>query len=131
MSFRFTLRAVIPASPRAVYDAWLDGRRHAAMTGGKARASARKGARFTAWDGYITGRNLVLEPGRRIVQSWRTTEFDADDPDSEIELLLAPVKGGTRLTLHHRNVLDGQTSYRDGGWQEFYFAPMKAYFSSR
>ena len=130
MAFRFTLTATIPAPPKAVYDAWLDSRSHGAMTGAKAKASAKKGAAFTAWDGYITGRNLVLEPGRRIVQSWRTTAFAEADPDSEIELLLAPAKTGTRLTFRHRNVPDGQTGYRDG-WKDYYFAPMKAYFAER
>lgn len=130
MALRFTLSALIPATPREIYDAWLDGRRHGAMTGAPARASARKGGRFSAWDGYITGRNLDLEPGRRIVQSWRTSEFAEGDADSEIELLLTPVKTGTRLTLRHRNVPEGHTGYRDGGWREFYFEPMKAYFSA-
>jgi activator of HSP90 ATPase len=128
---RFTLTATIPAPPKAVYDAWLDSRSHGAMTGAKAKASAKQGAAFTAWDGYISGRNLVLEPGRRIVQSWRTTAFANADPDSEIELLLAPAKTGTRLTLRHRNVPDGHSGYRDGGWRDFYFAPMKAYFAKR
>ncbi len=131
MALRFTLKATIPAPPQAVYDAWLDSRAHSAMTGARARASARAGGTFTAWDGYISGRNLRLEPGKRIVQSWRTTKFEKDDPDSEIEVLLAPAKTGTRLTLRHRNVPDGHTGYRDGGWQDFYFAPMKDYFAKK
>lgn len=39
-------------------------------------------------NGYIIGRNLALESGKRIVQSWRTKKFTAADPDSEIEVLL-------------------------------------------
>ena len=132
MPFEFTLSDVIPASPRAVYDAWLSSESHTAMTGGQpARLSDEAGAEFSAWNGYITGRNLRLEPGRRIVQSWRTTKFSKDDADSEIDVLLEPVEGGTRLTLSHRNVPDGHTSYRDGGWQRSYFEPMKAYFAAR
>jgi activator of HSP90 ATPase len=131
MAFAYTLAATIPATPRQVYDAWLSSRAHGAMTGGTATMSARKGARVSAWDGYITGRNLKLEPGRRIVQSWRTTKFAASDPDSEIDVRLAPAKTGTRLTLRHRNVPDGHTSYRDGGWRDFYFIPMKEYFAAR
>jgi activator of HSP90 ATPase len=131
VAFDFALTAVVPASPQEVYDAWLDSRAHSAMTGGKARVSAKPGAAFTAWDGYISGRNVTLEPGRRIMQTWRTTKFAKADPDSEIEVLLAAVEGGTRLTLHHTNVPDGHTSYRDGGWQENYFAPMKEYFAER
>ncbi|HUI18056.1 MAG TPA: SRPBCC domain-containing protein [Alphaproteobacteria bacterium] len=132
MPFEFTLVDVIPASPQAIYHAWLSSSGHAGMTGGQpASTSAKEGAEFTAWNGYISGRNLTLEPGRRIRQSWRTTKFAARDADSEIEVLLEPTAGGTRLTLRHSNVPDGHTSYRDGGWQRSYFEPMKAYFAAR
>ncbi len=131
MSFEFSLSDVIPATPQEIYDAWLDSRGHGGMTGSKAHISAKAGAEFSAWDGYISGRNIKLEPGRRIVQSWRTTQFDKSDADSQIEVLLEPAEGGTKLTLRHSNVPNGHTSYRDGGWQEHYFEPMKKYFSRR
>jgi activator of HSP90 ATPase len=130
MSFEFTVSDVIPASPQAIYDAWLDAKGHAAMTGGKvAVCSTTPGGIFTVWGGYITGKNIVLEHGRRIVQSWRTTKFTAADPDSQIEVILEPVTGGARVTVRHTNVPDGHTSYRDGGWQRSYFEPMKLYFA--
>ena len=131
MPFEFTVSDTIPAKPKEVYDAWLDSRRHSAMTGAKAKASAKEGAAFTAWDGYISGRNVKLEPGRRIVQSWSTTQFTDADPDSQIDVLLEPVAKGTKLTLRHSNVPDGHNGYRDGGWQDYYFEPMKAYFADR
>jgi activator of HSP90 ATPase len=131
MVLTFTLSAILPAEPEEVYDSWLDSRRHSAMTGAEAHASAKAGAEFTAWDGYISGRNIALERPRRIVQSWRTSQFAETDPESRIEVLLEKVAGGTKLTLHHSNVPDGHTSYRDGGWQDYYFAPMQAYFSRR
>lgn len=131
MALTFTLSAILPAEPEEVYDSWLDSRGHSAMTGAEAHASAKAGAEFTAWDGYISGRNIALERPRRIVQSWRTSQFAETDPESRIEVLLEKVAGGTKLTLHHSNVPDGHTSYRDGGWQDYYFAPMQAYFSRR
>jgi activator of HSP90 ATPase len=129
MAFKFTVSETFPATPKALYDAWLDGKRHGRMTGAAATGTAREGTPFTAWDGYIRGRNLELEPGERIVQSWRTTEFAEDDPDSKITITLKPVKGGTRLILLHTNVPDGQTGYRQG-WLDSYFTPMKAYFAA-
>lgn len=129
MAFEFTVSDIIPASPRQIYEAWLSSDGHTAITGGAAAdASAEEGAAFTAWDGYISGRNLTLEPHRRIVQAWRTTQFDDADPDSEIEVTLEPVPGGTKLTLRHSNVPDGHLGYRDGGWQDYYFETMKAHF---
>lgn len=128
MAFEFSVSDVIPATPREIYDAWLSSTGHAKITGGHAaEASAAVGDRFTAWDGYICGKNLELEPWRRFVQSWRTTQFAESDADSRIELLLEPVAGGTRVTLHHSRVPDGHTTYREG-WQTHYFDPMKAHF---
>lgn len=127
--YDFTVSDVVPASPQAVYDAWLDAGGHSKMTGAPATASREVGGRFTAWDNYISGENLVLEPGRRIVQSWRTSAFTEDQESSEIEVLLESVEGGTRITLHHRNVPVDHTGYEDGGWQDNYFEPMKAYFA--
>jgi len=86
-------------------------------------------AEVSAWDGYITGRNLELVPGERIVQSWRTTQFTDEHEDSVITMTLEDVEDGTLVTLVHSNVPDGQTSYEQGGWQEYYFEPMKEYFA--
>ena len=129
MPFSFTLTDVIPATPQQIYDTWLDSRGHTKMTGSAARAKPTQGAAFSAWGGYIKGKNLILEPGRRIVQSWRTTKFTRQDTDSQIEVLLEAVPEGTRITLHHSNVPDGHAGYQDGGWQQHYFEPMKQYFA--
>jgi uncharacterized protein YndB with AHSA1/START domain len=65
-----------PAKPADVFAAWLDSVAHGAMTGrGRAKIDPRVGGAHTAWNGYIQGETLELEPGRRIVQSWRTSEF--------------------------------------------------------
>jgi len=130
MAFSFTLTDLIPATPQQIYDAWLSSRGHAKMTGSAARAKPEEGAAFSAWGGYIKGRNVTLEPGRRIVQSWRTTKFAREDPDSQIEVLLEPFADGTRITLRHTNVPDGHTGYQEGGWQQHYFEPMKQYFGA-
>jgi activator of HSP90 ATPase len=129
MTYDFNLSCTLPASPEAVYDAWLDSQRHGAMTGAPATIGNRVGEHYAAWDGYITGKTLELVPGRRIVQSWRTSEFEESDPDSTVTVDLERTRTGTRLTLTHSGVPDGQTDYENGGWRDFYFAPMKAYFA--
>ncbi len=129
MTYDFKLSCTLPASPEAVYDAWLDSECHSAMTGAPAKIGKRVGDSYAAWDGYIAGKTLELVPGRRIVQSWRTSEFSHRDPDSTITVELEPTKTGTRLTLTHSGVPDDQTDYENGGWRDFYFSPMKAYFA--
>ena len=129
MPYNFTLTTLIPASPQEIYDAWLDSVTHSEMTRAKALMSDEIGAEVSAYDGYITGRNLELVPGERIVQSWRTTQFADEHEDSLIAVTLEDADTGALLTLVHTNVPDDQTSYELGGWEEYYFEPMKAYFS--
>jgi len=131
MTYDFKLECDLAAPPNAVYEAWLDSGAHSAMTGGEAKIDKRVGGAYTAWDGYISGKTLELRPGERIVQSWRTTRFRAADADSTIAVQFAPIKAGTRLTLSHKGVPDGQTTYEKSGWRDFYFEPMKAYFKRR
>lgn len=120
---------MVPADPETVYRAWLSSAGHSAMTGGAALIDPKIGGAFTAWDGYISGATLELESPRRIVQSWRTTEFDNDDPDSTIEVLLDATADGTLVTIQHRGVPDEQLGYELVGWHDSYFEPMIDYFS--
>jgi len=129
MGYDFEVSDTIPATAHDVYAAWMSSEGHSAMTGADAQVDPRVGGTHSAWDGYITGRTVALEPDRRIVQTWRTSEFADEHPDSQIEVLLEPVEGGTRLTVRHTNVPDGQLGYQHGGWQESYFDPMRAYFA--
>ena len=124
--------AVIPAAPEAVYKAWLSGKQHGEMTNTPAaKISARVGGPFTAGGGYMWGKTLELNPQRRIVQSWRTTEFPEDAPDSRLEVILEKAKGGTRITVVQTEIPPGQgASYRQG-WVDYYFAPMKQYFAGK
>jgi activator of HSP90 ATPase len=97
------------------------------MTGGQAKVSTVKGEKFRAWDGCITGQNLELDPPRRILQRWRTSDFEETDEGSLLELLFAAGGSGTRLTIYHSNLPAHGMQYQQG-WIDAYFNPMKAYF---
>ena len=127
MSLEFEISDSFPVPPQVVYDTWLDSDGHGAMIGSVASASNEVGGEFTAHDGYITGKNLELTPGKLIRQSWRTQQFADSDPDSELEITLEPEGDGTRLTLKHTNLSDDGMHYKTG-WVEHYFEPMKAHF---
>ena len=129
MSKAFIVADVIPASPEEIYLAWLDSEGHSQMTGSTARVSDQVGESFEAWDGYIQGRNLALEPGKRISQAWRSTEFEPTDEDSLVEIALEPTASGTKVTIRHSNLPENGDQYRQG-WIDFYFQPMKDYFKA-
>jgi activator of HSP90 ATPase len=98
------------------------------MTESSAEIDPRIGGRHSSGDGYIWGENLELEPGVRIVQSWRTTDFDDSDPDSRLELTFEETDEGSLLTLRHTNIPSGQGESYHKGWEEYYFDPMEEYF---
>ncbi|HWZ05017.1 MAG TPA: SRPBCC domain-containing protein [Mucilaginibacter sp.] len=128
MALSFTVSAIIPASKEAIYDAWLDNKQHAQMTGtGSAIASHKVGDAFMAHDDYITGTNVELTPYSKIVQRWRSADFADNDEDSVITVTLEDATCGTMVTLTHSNLPPHGSQY-ESGWVTHYFEPMKVYF---
>jgi activator of HSP90 ATPase len=124
----FKISEIIKTEPEELYLAWLNSKKHAAFTGASAKISPKVGGSFSAWDGYIFGKNLKLEPPKKIVQAWRTTEFDKSDPDSKLEITFTKARGGTKITFTHSNIPDGQSDEYKQGWKDYYFTPMKKFF---
>ena len=62
MKTHFRLTAQFAVKPEVLYRAWLSSKQHSAMTGSAAKVQARVGGAFSAWDGYITGKTLELQP---------------------------------------------------------------------
>jgi len=129
MKNEFTLTVTLPASAEEIYEAWLSTNGHSQMTGSPAKVDGRVKGDFTAWDGYIQGTTLELQPYRRILQAWRTTDFPPGSADSRLEVLLEAVEGGVQITLHHSDIPAGQGEEYRQGWEDYYFQPMQAYFS--
>jgi activator of HSP90 ATPase len=133
MSLRFgsirQTQFVPNVKPEQVYRAFLNPRTHSAFTGSKATGTGRVGGKFTAWDGYITGKTLQLKNGKKIVQAWRTTEFPAQYPDSRLELNFKAKKGGTEIVMVHSKVPASQTAQYREGWMSSYWDPLREYFS--
>jgi activator of HSP90 ATPase len=125
MEFRIT--TIIPATAETIYKTWLNSEGHGNMTGGGASITDRVGDGFKAWDGYIQGKNIELEPNKRILQRWRTSQFREDEEDSQLEIMLQDIGGITELTLSHTHVPASGAHYIEG-WENHYFRPMKAYF---
>lgn len=121
---------VLPVGAEQLYRAWLNSAAHSGFTGSPAQVDPRVGGRFSAWDGYIEGVTLELEPYRRILQAWRSSEFPEGSPDSRLEILLEDAgQGQTRLTLLHSEIPAGQGQTYLQGWEDYYFQPMQEYFA--
>ena len=121
-----TLRqsATFGATPHEVYEMLMDSRKHSKFTGGKASISRRIGGKFTVYGDYIQGINLELVPNKKIVQSWRGSDWPRGH-DSKVTFSLRRIKRGTRLTFRQSGL--PEKFYKDisQGWRDFYWKPMK------
>jgi activator of HSP90 ATPase len=119
------------ASPEDIYRALLSSKEHSELTGSKARCSAKVGGNFTAWDGYISGKNIELVKDKKIVQEWKTTEWPEGYESSILTLSLENDGKGTILNMIQTKVPASQYEEYNKGWNESYWDPMNEYFSKR
>lgn len=126
----FSISEVIPARPEQIYSAWLSTAAHSAFTGEEAAVEPFVGGKHSTFGGYAVGRTVELQPGRRIVQTWRSQDFPEEAPDSRLEVTLEETLGGTLLTILHTDVPEGHSErYRDG-WTKYYLEALKEFFSA-
>ena len=121
--------STIPVAPTTLYFAWIDSDHHSSMTGSAAKIDPVVGAKFSACNGYVTGKLVILDLGRRIVMSWRTTDFPRDAADSRVEVHFETLGLSTRILILHTEIPEGQSEKYMALWNEKYITPMRAYFS--
>jgi uncharacterized protein YndB with AHSA1/START domain len=126
-----SLSELIPATEEEIYFAWLSSDQHSAFTGDEASIDPVIGGKHSTYGGYAQGAIVDLQPSRRIVQTWRTSDFPEGSPDSRLELTLEPTVGGTMLTVLHTEIPEGQSDNYREGWVKYYFDPLKKYFAEK
>jgi uncharacterized protein YndB with AHSA1/START domain len=114
----------IPASPAAVFEVLMNSTKFAEMTGGRsAEISAAEGGPFTMFGGDITGRNVELVPGKRVVQAWRSHAWP-EGVYSLVSFELSSEGKGTKLVFNQSGYPDSAHEMLDGGWPKMYWEPM-------
>jgi len=116
------------ATPDQVYRALMDSSEHAAFTGAPADVSPDEGGACSWYGGAVTGRNIELVPGERIVQVWRAKPWAAG-VYSVIKFELRADGDGTKVVLDHTGHPDGSGEHLSSGWHERYWKPLEAYFA--
>lgn len=123
--------ATFKASPEKLFALFTDSKKHSAATGTKASVSAKAGAKWTAFDGMLNGRNLLVVPGKMVVQAWRASHWPKSDPDSILVLEFSKVPAGGRVDMVHAGVPQHDHKGVTEGWPHFYWKPWKAYLKER
>ena len=85
------------------------------------------GTEFSLWDGDITGINLEIESGKKIVQEWYFEDEDgiASDDKSLVTIKLHNEGNSTDVELLHINIPDEAFDNIVEGWDKYYFKPLK------
>jgi uncharacterized protein YndB with AHSA1/START domain len=113
------------APPETIYDMLADSRGRTELTGREAVLSDKVGGKFSTDAGQVTGVNVDLVPGRRLVQAWRRMDFP-DGIYSMAAITLDPLpSGGTELVLTHRGVPKHLLDQIEDYWRLVYWGPMK------
>jgi len=118
---------IFKAPPLRVYEILMDSRKHQSLSGERAYISKKVGGRFTAWGSHISGFNLALKPGEKIVQAWRATGW-WPDYYSVVIFDLYKAGSGTELKFTQIGVPPSRYSGHYRGWIETYWTPMKEIF---
>lgn len=128
------------ATPARVYDALTDAKQFnkvvllsAAMksmglAGKPVEMSREAGSAFSAFGGYVTGRQIELVPGQRIVQVWRAGAWDAG-VYSIAKFELSADGKGTKLVFDHTGFPQGDAGHLLEGWKGNYWEPLEKFLT--
>ncbi len=118
-------------TPKYLYELYMDEKKHSLATGAHAKITAKEGTKYSAYDGYITGKNLHLVKDKLIVQSWRASDWDKNHTDSTFIIKLEPKGNDVVLNVIHANVPTEQVEDIKTGWHEFYWEPWKKQMAAK
>ncbi len=122
-------KVVIQASPKEVYDAYVDPNKLSKITRSKATGKPEVGGKFTAYGDSIFGKYIELQDGKRVVQEWNNTDYGYGP--SRLELSYNKVPEGTELVMVHSNVPEEYADDTADGWTDYFWNPLKEYFKKQ
>lgn len=123
-----TQQALIAAEPAEVYAVLADADALSALSGMSGVPGRSAGEEFSAFDGNVTGRQIELVPGQRLVQAWRFPQF-APGTYSMVSFTLTAEAGGTRLVIEQHGEPDDWRDHIDANWPTFYLTPLENHFA--
>jgi len=122
-------KTTFKATAQAMYDALLNSETFATITGAPAEIATDEGGKFSCFGGQITGRQVELQPDRRIVQAWRAGPWDESVYSIVTFEIQSTSSESTTIELTHSGFPDGAEEHLQAGWEKMYWEPMQKHFS--
>ncbi|MCX6802966.1 MAG: SRPBCC family protein [Candidatus Diapherotrites archaeon] len=121
------LKVIFNIKAEKIYSALMSSKLQSQFTGSKCVIGKKVGGRFSAFDDYASGKNLELVPNKKIVQSWRASDWPKGVV-SKINFEFEETKGKTILTFTQTGVPEEFAKEIERGWGEYYWNPIKEMF---
>ncbi len=129
MSNQIHQEVIINASASKVFDALTDAKQFSAFTGGApAEIDSSAGGRFSCFGGQITGRNIELVPGKRVVQAWRVGNWP-EGVYSIARFELQQSDDSTKIVFDQAGFPEEAATHLEAGWGKMYWEPLKSYLA--
>jgi activator of HSP90 ATPase len=119
-------RVKFAASPKVLFEIYMDSAKHAMATGAPAKVSRKAGGPFSAFGGSVVGTNLLMIRDRLIVQAWRAAHWKKSDI-SILVMEFSKVSGGAQAEIVHAGVPAHDHKAVSQGWPHYYWKPWKKY----
>lgn len=90
--------------------------------------SGQAGGAFSAFGGYVTGRQIELVPNERIVQVWRAGSWKPGE-FSLAKFVLVEDGANTKLVFDHTGFPAGTAEHLAEGWRVNYWEPLEKFLA--
>ena len=121
-------RVKFPASPKILFEMYMDSGKHSAATGAPAKLNRKVGGAWHAHGGAIGGKNLQIIPGKQIVQEWRAGFWKKNEL-SILIMTFEKAPGGAAVEIVHAGVPQHDQKGVRNGWPAYYWKPWKKYLA--
>lgn len=123
-------RVKFRATPKALFEMYMDSKKHTAATEASAKLSRKPGGLWKAHSGMIGGKNLLIVPDQKIVQTWRAG-FWTKDELSILIMTFDKAPGGAVVEIVHVGVPQHDQKGVRNGWPNYYWKRWKKYLAAR
>ncbi|MBM75344.1 MAG: hypothetical protein CMK59_08075 [Proteobacteria bacterium] len=125
---RYQNNIVLTASPKQVYYVWLTPAYHGALTEGLASIEPQVNGHVRLWSGAVQGVIKELIPNKRIVQTWKTADWEPFEDPSFLILEIKEHTVGCSLSIDHDNIPERLYEQFEFAWNSFYFPRLRQFF---
>lgn len=115
-------------SASRIYEILTSSALFTSLVGAPAVIDAKVGGNISLFGGMITGKNLELINGKKVVQDWRVKAWP-EGVTSQVTFNLSEKSGVTTLTLEHSGFPADAKDHLNEGWAKNYWEPITALIS--